>query len=232
MREVRLNIKSEENMMLQRICIMIVLVVIILTSTVFAAIPAKMNIENANERSQETLLIHSVEGTAYNLFLISDNAKYNSRYLSEKSGIYVGDYYVYLARVGDDTAVLQTGIRPFPTLDRTGNTPNGCYVISSQTGMPDILENLFRATGGGGYAATFYAIKDNRLKEIKFMDKDKRITSGYKAIDLYREKDAARYLDDGTFYLHTWANAWPNAGTYKTVYMFDTKNLIMIRAYG
>lgn len=162
MREARLNIKLEENMMLQRICIMIVLVVIILTSTVFAAIPAKMNIENANERSQETLLIHSVEGTAYNLFLISDNAKYNSRYLSEKSGIYVGDYYVYLARVGDDTAVLQSGIRPFPTLDRTGNTPNGCYVISSQTGMPDILENLFRATGGGGYAATFYAIKDNR----------------------------------------------------------------------
>lgn len=218
-------------MIVRKLSILVMLILIIMTSTVFANIPDSMDVETAKARSQETLLINSIEGTPYYVFIISDNAKYVSNYLFEKNGIFAGDFYPYLARVGDDTAFLQKGIGPFPTLDKDSDTLDGCFVITSNTGMPDILENISRASGGGGYLARFFAIKDNKIIEIQFMDQHRKIHRKYISMDA-REKNGARYLDDGTFYLHTWTNAWPDMGTYKMVYMFDYKNLIMIRAYG
>lgn len=218
-------------MMIRKICFMAVMVLAIMTSTVFAMIPDTMDVQTAMNRSYETLLINSVDGTKYNVFLISDNAKYTEKYLFEENGIYAGDFYVYLARVGDETAFLQKHITPFRTVDTDGLTPNGCFVITSKTGMPDILENISRSSGGGGYSAWFYVIKDNRLQKIQFMDQNRKIKRGPFSLDEYREREAARYLDDGTFYIHWWTNAWPDVGTYKTVYMFDYKNLIMIKAY-
>lgn len=218
-------------MMIRKICFMAVMVLAIMTSTVFAMIPDTMDVQTAMNRSYETLLINSIDGMQYNVFMISDNAKFTENYLWEKNWLYVGDFYVYLARVGDETAFLQKDINPFKTVDTDGMTPNGCFVITSKTGMPDILENISRSSGGGGYKAAFYAIKDNRLHKIQFMDQHRRMESGYFSVDEYREREAARYLDDGTFYIHWWTNAWPNVGTYKAVYMFDYQNLIMIKAY-
>lgn len=215
---------------MRKILIMAIMALIIMTSTGSAMIPNIIDVNIAAHRSWETLLINSVEGTKYNVFLISDDAKYEERYLFEKNGIYVGKFYVYIARLGDDTAFLQKDIEPFYTLDKYGNTNNGCYVIISQTGMPDILENVYRMSGGGMYIGTFYTIKNNRLQKIQFINQNRRVDHVNFPID-FREKNPVRYLDDGTFYIHWWANAWPNTGTYKTVYMFDTKNLIMIKAY-
>lgn len=219
-------------MMIRKICFMSALILVVMTSTVFAMLPDTMDVQTAMNRSYETLLINSIDGTKYNVFLISDNAKYVERYLSEENMIYAGDFYVYLARLGDETAFLQKNISPFKTVDKDGLTPNGCFVITSKTEMPDILENIFRSSVGGWYMSSFYVIKDNKLKKIQFVDQNGRVKQGFFVIDASHEKDAARYLDDGTFYIHTWSNAWPTIGSYKTVYMFDSKNLIMIRAYG
>ena len=191
-----------------------------------------MDVQTAMNRSKETLLVNSIDGTRYNVFLISDNAKYTEKYLWEKNWLYVGDFYVYLARVGDETAFLQKNITPFRTVDVEGLTPNGCFVIESKMGMPDILENISRVSGGGGYAASFYAIKDNRLQMIQFMDQNRKIHGGVFAVDTHSGEEATGYLDDGTFYMCWSTNANPNvAGIYKTVYMFDCQNLIMIKAY-
>ncbi len=217
--------------MIRKTSLMVMLILVIMTSSVFAMIPETMDIQTAERRSMETLLINSINGTRYELFLISDNARYQQQYLFEKNGIYVGDFYVYLARLGDDTAFLQKKIGPFHTLDCDGLTRNGCYVITSNAGMPDVLENVSRVTGGGGYDTRFFAIKDGRLRAIIFMNQNRKIQKSPFWIDLYRETEPVRYLDDGTFYIHWWTNAWPEVGSYKAVYMFDYQNLIMIEAY-
>ena len=214
--------------MVRKISILVMSILFIMTSSVFAMVPDTIDVHTA--RSWETLLVNSVDGTKYELLLLSDNAKYQEKYLSETNGLFVGDFYVYLVRLGGDVAFLQKNIHPFSTLDFDGLTPNGWKVITSKTGMPDILENITRSSGGGGYSANFYVIKDNRLQKIQFMNQNRKIYRNPISID-NREKESVRYLDDGTFYVHWWTNAWPDAGTYKTVYMFDIKDLIMIEAY-
>ena len=97
-------------MMIRKICFMSALILVVMTSTVFAMLPDTMDVQTAMNRSYETLLINSIDGTKYNVFLISDNAKYVERYLSEENMIYAGDFYVYLARLGDETAFLQKNI--------------------------------------------------------------------------------------------------------------------------
>lgn len=65
-------------MIVRKLSILVMLILIIMTSTVFANIPDSMDVETAKARSQETLLINSIEGTPYYVFIISDNAKYVS----------------------------------------------------------------------------------------------------------------------------------------------------------
>ena len=57
---------------------MVMLILVIMTSSVFAMIPETMDTQTAERRSMETLLINSTNGTRYELFLISDNARYIS----------------------------------------------------------------------------------------------------------------------------------------------------------
>jgi hypothetical protein len=217
--------------MIKKICTLLAITLITTMATAFAMIPDSMDISTAEQRSYETLLVNSIEGEKYELFLIADNPKYTEHYLWEKNPLYVGKFYSYIARVGDDYAYLQKNIEPFETVDRDNIHRNGCYVIDSINGMPDIVANIYRASGGGSYGGEFYAIKNNKLQKIQFMKKDRTILKRGFALDVYHESVPAKYLDDGTFYVHWWTNAWPDVGDYKSVYMLDTKNLIMIEAY-
>lgn len=93
------------------------LILVIMTSSVFAMIPETMDIQTAERRSMETLLINSTNGTRYELFLISDNAHYVSddplykkvygRDALKDDYVQEGDFYVYIARLGGETAFLQ-----------------------------------------------------------------------------------------------------------------------------
>ena len=230
--------------MIRKTSLMAMLILVIMTSSVFAMIPETMDTQTAERRSMETLLINSTNGTRYELFLISDNARYISddplykkvygRDALKDDYIQEGDFYVYIARLGGETAFLQKNIGPFSTLDTAGRSKNGCYVIPGQNGMPDILERATSRIMCGSdtsYAAQFYVIKDNRLQGIQFMRQDRRIESSSKLWGWIYGDDAVKYLDDGTFYIQWYENVWPRVGSYKAVYMFDYQNLIMIEAY-
>lgn len=216
--------------MIKKICTFLVITLITTMATAFAMIPDSMDISTAEQRSYETLLVNSIEGDKYELFLIADNAKYTENYLWEKDPVYVGKFYAYIAKSDDDIAYLQKNIGPFITVGKENIHRNGCCIINSSYGMPDIIENISRMSGGGGYYATFYAIKNNKIQKIQFMGKDRTLQRG-SSVSFYQEDVPVKYLDDGTFYIHWSTNAWPRVGSYKSVYMFDTKNLIMIEAY-
>lgn len=217
--------------MIKKICTLLAITLITTMATAFAMIPDSMDISTAEQRSYETLLVNSIEGEKYELFLIADNAQYTKNYLWEKEPIYVGKFYAYIAKIGDDYAYLQKNIEPFRTIDQNNIYRNGCYIINSDSGMPDIIANVCRSTGGGIYDSDFFVIKDNKMKKIQFMKKDRTLIRRGFALDFYHEDVPVKYLDDGTFYVHWWTNAYPEVGSYKSVYMFDSKNLIMIEAY-
>ena len=71
-------------MMIRKICFMSALILVVMTSTVFAMLPDTMDVQTAMNRSYETLLINSIDGTKYNVFLISDNAKYVQQFTAFK----------------------------------------------------------------------------------------------------------------------------------------------------
>lgn len=197
----------------------------------------------ASQHSRLSFIMHSVEGTSYNVYIVGDGDSYAGTsapfvWGSTNDLIYKAKVYTpYISELGNSIA-LQQSIKLFgdnrvndeyinitnPT--RTG----GVYVIKGINGQPDILVAAIQTTGGGFVDYRFFAIKNGELRQMKllFSNQNTRLVSmGYVG-------NGPHALSDGTIALPWFKQKMGGAkdfGQFTSVYMPDYNNMILIWAY-
>lgn len=205
-----------------------------------AYLPPQFSTQEAMQKARVSLAMKSVEGTLYDLYLISDDEQYlGGHYFWAKDPYesnYQGHYTAYLAPSGNNVPAQQqavdfstqrrNGTRSTLVISGSGGNRNGFYVAPGKAGMPDILILTQRMTGGGSFLTTAYLIKEGSLQPLRYMNKNRYITKGHSA-----GFKKLHYLDDGTFAVPWWSNARPGGGRFITVYMLDVKDRLLVEAY-
>ena len=209
-------------------------------TSVLAAPPKSLTESQVASYARVALVMSSVEGNSYDLYVASDDdhlmtQKYMWKSHDDEEN-WVGHYYLYLKPVNSKEKAVRQNVRlyneNFPRhknqtmiLDRNYPNYNGFYLAKGKAGLPDILIRTERVTGGGGFATQAYVIKDGKLNQLKYLDENKNV--------FYTRIAGSKpfyYLDDGTFAVPWWTNIKPG-GSFITVYMLDSNNLTLIPAY-
>lgn len=205
-----------------------------------AYLPPQLGVQEAMQKARVSLAMKSVEGTLYDVYLVSDDEQYlGGKYFWAKDPYesnYQGHYSAYLTPSGqsgtaekqavDFSTQRRNGTRSTLVISGYGGNRNGFYVAQGKGGLPDILVLTQRMTGGGRFLTTAYVIKEGSLQPLRYMNQDRHIKKGHSA-----GFKKLHYLDDGTFAVPWWSNARPGGGRFITVYMLDVKDLLLVEAY-
>lgn len=190
----------------------------------------------AMDTARQTLIMHSVDGEAYTVFLIGSGERMGSGTGWAQPGepVYSGKYHVYISPMGSSRA-FQQPVRIFRTLFKNTGTEegiirpyephrSGVYVVAGKIGAPDILVSVQQDTGSGFYTINLFAIKDGLLQHVDFLNPDHRVFRNYVV-----GCKPVRYLEDGTLAVYWWQRKMPQF--HISVYMVDKTNLLASFAY-
>ena len=196
---------------------------------------ATLDRSTADSQARQSFTLRCVEGNYFDVRIVGDGETILSDWFwAHGDTIYAADYSVYLGDENSSTLTRQDvelfannygGEHP-QRINVTRPNRDGFYVVRGVNGLPDLLVSQIQITGGGYFDMKIFVVKNGRLQELKFQNREGKLQNHRDTITT-----PTTYLDDGTISVPWHTNAVPDVGRYVTVYMFDADNLILIPAY-
>ncbi|MCI6285784.1 hypothetical protein [Acidaminococcus fermentans] len=193
------------------------------------AAPDYLPQRQAAERARETFLMKGVDGGSYRVYVVGEGEELlGKKYLwakNDQERNYKGNYSLYMARLGSKEMALRQPVELYHNrpviVNPVDPSWNGFYVAKGIKGQPDILVLTQRESGGGGFRAETYFIRNGQLQQLWYLSPkgyiQKSKVIGFKKL---------RYRDDGTFALPTWTNRKPG-GKIIIIYRLDVSRMLL-----
>ncbi len=194
-----------------------------------AAAPSYLSQRQAAERARETFLMKGTDGGSYRIYVVGENEEFlGGKYFwtkNEQEQNYKGNYSLYMARMGSKEMALRQPVelhhnRPI-IVNPVDPSRNGFYVAKGIRRQPDILVLTQRESGGGGFGAETYFIRNGQLQQLWYLRPNgqigKKVFIGFKKL---------HYQNDGTFAVPTWTNRKPG-GHFIIVYRLNVSRMLL-----